>query len=172
MLERQRLLLQGNYNVICSVQIRVCLTIRVSIDRDSVSVGMRRAHLPLERLKLWALLNGIVLCDTIVKNHIMSEDVDKGAGLVATTDAVDSEGSVTTFISLPGELVLSKERVYEHAKSDLHLREVLHAVGPFAQVRSVHAFFLRLCIVTATDASGPERSYLGLPPAAVYPREP
>jgi len=43
-----------------------------------------------------------------------------------------SEGKPLMLV--PKDLIISKENVYLHAKSDKHLREVLEAVGDLGQV--------------------------------------
>ena len=88
---------------------------------------MRRAVLPIESLKAWARLNG-----AIFNNVTIQSLAERGSGVVATADIDDSGGNVLMLI--PQDLVLSRELVWQFAKSDQHLRMVLEAVGDFARV--------------------------------------
>lgn len=56
---------------------------------------------------------------------------DKGLSLLATERLTELWNPL---ISVPNDLILSKESVFVHAKSDPHLRQVLEACGDFAQV--------------------------------------
>jgi hypothetical protein len=88
---------------------------------------MRRSRLSVRALRAWAELNGIKL------NGVTVEDLEngQGAGLVASRDIQEED---TVFVSVPKELVLSKDLVWEYARSDPHLRQVLEAMDDYAKV--------------------------------------
>jgi hypothetical protein len=96
---------------------------------------MKYASLPIEELHTWAQFNGVAFNNIAIAKNIASKDgVDKGAGLVATTGFSDSGASQQVLLTVPADLVLSKETVHLCAKADLQLNEVLVAVGSFAEV--------------------------------------
>ena len=43
-------------------------------------------------------------------------------------------------VMVPRDLILSVESVHEHAKCDVHFREVLEALGSFGRVSNRHIF--------------------------------
>lgn len=93
---------------------------------------MRQTSLPLENLRAWSHFNDVRLFQCAIEPHIISENgTDKGGGLVAEAD--HGEGEPLT--AVPLELVLSKERVEECAKSDPDLRELIEAAVSLFQVR-------------------------------------
>ncbi|KIX05431.1 uncharacterized protein Z518_06303 [Rhinocladiella mackenziei CBS 650.93] len=92
---------------------------------------MKQVSLPLETLQAWSHFNNIQLFGASVEPQLVTGDgIDKGGGLVANTDLGPGE----PILAVPLELVLSKERVEECAKSDKHLRELIDAAGPLFQV--------------------------------------
>lgn len=96
---------------------------------------MKYASLPIEQLQTWARFNGVVFNNVLLADQITSKDgIDKGAGLLADAGFSDSGASPEVLLTVPADLVLSKETVHLCAKADLHLKEILDAVGNFAEV--------------------------------------
>ena len=94
---------------------------------------MRHESMPIDHLYAWAELNQVKLIGTTVEPHILAPDgSDKGGGLVVKT----SHGPGEALLRVPLDLVLSKERVYEYAKADKQLKELLEAIPPLLQVGS------------------------------------
>ena len=98
---------------------------------------MRRRKLPIEQLQAWAILNGVRFNGTTVRADDDSNDDSKGAGLFAVADIENDHDQDGTVLHVPHDLVLSKELVGDYARSDLHLREVLEAVGEFGRVGAI-----------------------------------
>ena len=88
---------------------------------------MLRETLPVTTLPAWSRLTNVVL-DGVA---ISSLDNGKGSGIVATKDL--GKESVT-LMTVPRDVVLSLETIWEYAKSDHHLHDILEAVGEFARV--------------------------------------
>jgi len=88
-------------------------------------------HLPAEALLPWAMLNEVSF-DRVVPGI----SGDKGAALLAKDDltASDDVGGPTVLLTVPPELILSWDRVWQHAKIDKDLREVLESLGASARV--------------------------------------
>lgn len=81
---------------------------------------------PKSSLIPWARLNGCHL------NNVVIEAVGgKGLAIVAEQTLNHDAGALMT---VPRELILSKQTVELFAKSDRHLKEVLEALGSFGQV--------------------------------------
>lgn len=96
---------------------------------------MRRSLLPIEQLTAWSTLNGANLFNAAIAPKIVGRDgIDHGAGLVATRSVRSEDATDREFLSVPADLILSKERVEQLSKTDPFLREVLAAVGELAQV--------------------------------------
>ena len=96
---------------------------------------MRRDLLPVTQLPAWCLLNGPSLVNAAVVDDMKSNGgASKGAGLVALRAALGDGTHNSVLMTVPSDLILSKERVEQMAKYDTHLREVLHAVETFAEV--------------------------------------
>lgn len=95
---------------------------------------MRYASLPASQLQAWAQFNGVTFNNICVAENVTSKDgVDKGSGLLATGFS-ESSASMEVLLTIPSDLVLSKEAVHLCAKADLDLKEILDAVGDFAEV--------------------------------------
>lgn len=92
---------------------------------------MRHASISLEFLQPWALLNDVHLNGIKICPNIVSETgVSKGGGLVST----DSHHPEPVLLSVPKDLILSKEAVLQCAKTDRHLRMLVEAMEDFVQV--------------------------------------
>ena len=99
---------------------------------------MRYATLSIEQLTPWAALNdvrvqGIELCENIVGD----DGISKGGGILATQKLEHDE----VLLSIPSDLILSKENVFQYAKMDKHFRELLDAMHDFGQVRELQVSF-------------------------------
>ena len=90
---------------------------------------MKRLYLPIEQLSAWAKLNGVMFHGCEAK-RITADGIACGSGLFATAAHEEHE----ILVSVPQEIVLTPDRVEQHAKLDKHLREVLAACGEFGRV--------------------------------------
>ncbi|KAK5453590.1 hypothetical protein LTS15_006776 [Exophiala xenobiotica] len=100
---------------------------------------MRQTSLPLENLPAWSHFNDVQLFDVLVEPHIIADGVDKGGGLLAKADHAEADPLVT----VPLDLVLSKQRVEEAVKSDKHLKELIEAAAfLFQKPRTAVLLFL------------------------------
>jgi hypothetical protein len=96
---------------------------------------MKYDSLPIEQLHPWAQFNGVTFNNVAVAPNIVGKDgVDKGAGLVATIDFSENGAAQDILLAIPADLVLSREAVILCAKADSQLKEILDAVGEFAEV--------------------------------------
>jgi hypothetical protein len=93
---------------------------------------MRRARLPIEALPAWCQLNGVELYNVSVRKA----ERGKGSGLFATNTVSESH---SLLLSCPRDLILSLESIRSQAKIDKHLRELLGAIGQFAEVNEKRA---------------------------------
>lgn len=78
----------------------------------------------------WAKLNDVEF------NRVVPGTVSgKGGALIADEDISSNEiGQQQTLLTVPRDLILSLERVQEHAKVDRDFREVLEALEDFGRV--------------------------------------
>ena len=95
---------------------------------------MRRQCLPIEEFEAWAKFNGVKFNSTRVERITTSDGQYKGAGVFATEDVEKTHDHDAVLLSVPHDLVLSKDLVEDYTKSDGHLREVIEAVGEFGWV--------------------------------------
>ena len=87
---------------------------------------MHRESVPVESLSIWMQLNSVKL------NSIKFKTLP-GVGIsVVATQKLSGEDNVLMMV--PQELVLSLENVWVYAKADLHLLQLLEAVGDYARV--------------------------------------
>lgn len=83
--------------------------------------------LPNSAIPRWAHLNGIIF------NNARVEHLDgRGSGLIAERDA-EGDGQ-EPLVTVPHDLILSLERVRQHAKADQDFAEVLEGLGEFGRV--------------------------------------
>jgi len=95
---------------------------------------MKHASIPSAQLQAWAQLNDATLYGVKISSNIISEDgIHKGGGLQSTT----THPSEDVLLSIPQDLILSKESVLQCAKTDRHLRQLLEAMEDFIQVGTV-----------------------------------
>lgn len=96
---------------------------------------MRYDSLPIEQLHTWAQFNGVAFSNITVAPNVTGKDgVDKGAGLIASVGFSEDSATHDILLAVPADLILSREAVILCAKADSQLKEILHAVGDFAQV--------------------------------------
>lgn len=88
-------------------------------------------HLPSSALESWSIMNNVQFDGVAVETILGAEA--KGLALVSKSETLDPERPL---ITIPRDLVLSREAVQLHAKADLHLREVLEAVPDLSLVGS------------------------------------
>ena len=93
---------------------------------------MRRDTLPISNLSVWAKLNGVSFTHAAPKTGIVYGKVEKGNGIVATADIPD--GEPMTLISVPTDLILTKEEVRRQGALDSHMKAVLDAAGELGTV--------------------------------------
>lgn len=94
---------------------------------------MKYTSIPVEALQPWAQLNDVHLHGLKISSNIVSEaGISKGGGLVSTI----SHPSEPVLLSIPQELILSKEAVLQCAKTDKHLRILVESLEDFVQVGS------------------------------------
>lgn len=89
---------------------------------------MDRPSLPLDALPAWLALNNVEMNGVAISPAAEG----KGSGIFATED-LNSEDN-PTLITVPRDLVLSLSTIWEHAKSDHDLEQVLRAIGDFGKV--------------------------------------
>jgi hypothetical protein len=90
---------------------------------------MLRNSLPLSALPAWLALNNVEMNGVTIS--LATEG--KGSGIFSTEDISDE---ASTFITVPRDLILSLETIWEQAKSDHDLDQVLRATGDYGKVPS------------------------------------
>ena len=93
-------------------------------------------QLPSEAVLPWAMLNEVDF-----KQVVPGQAVGKGGALLAkhSSPGVSKDGEL---MSVPHDLILSLERVLDHAKADKDFRAVLEALGEFGRVGHISTRFL------------------------------
>lgn len=87
-------------------------------------------QLPSEALLPWAMLNEVSF-DLTVPGQVEG----RGGALLAKEDLnADESAESRLLLTVPKDLILSLERVQEHAKVDKDFREVLQCLGDFGRV--------------------------------------
>jgi len=97
--------------------------------RDGKAAGW--LQLPHEALLPWAMLNDVAF------HHVVpGVAVGKGAALLASKDSStdDAPDGLVPLLTVPSDLILSRERVLEHAKVDEDFRGLLDQMGDFGRV--------------------------------------
>ncbi|KAL8932796.1 MAG: hypothetical protein Q9216_006669, partial [Gyalolechia sp. 2 TL-2023] len=107
--------------------------------------NMRRFHLPLPALRAWAHLNNVQR-NGVTFGPVYSDE--RGLGIKATNEQTEDDA---TLLKVPPSLILSLENVWVYAKSDPQLKQVLDAVGEYAQTaRGAILIFLLMQITYST----------------------
>lgn len=92
---------------------------------------MRYATIALDQLTPWSQLNDVKLYGTKISANIITEEgVSKGGGLVSTS----THESEDVLLSIPSDLILSKESLLQCAKTDVHLRQLVEVLEDFIEV--------------------------------------
>lgn len=89
-------------------------------------------QLPSEALLPWAMLNEVSFDRTVPG---ISED--RGGALLAKENLNADDDESRILLTVPRDLILSLERVQEHAKVDKDFREVFESLGDFGRVGSI-----------------------------------
>jgi len=97
--------------------------------RDGKEQGWLK--LPIETLQSWALFNDVNFNGVTVGSQEGHED--RGSTVIARQD-LSADTSNAPLMIVPRDLILSTERVREHAKYDRDLREVMEALEDFGRV--------------------------------------
>ncbi|KAL8712722.1 MAG: hypothetical protein Q9225_006891 [Loekoesia sp. 1 TL-2023] len=111
---------------------------------------MHREYLPSSALHVWTKLNGVQ------GNGVTTDNVSggRGLGLVATAE---QPGNGAILLTVPPHLVLSRGNVWDYAKADNNLREVLDAVGEYSQTARGAILIFLLMQITHTALSGSDK---------------
>ncbi|KZF23653.1 SET domain-containing protein [Xylona heveae TC161] len=120
--------------------------IRSGKSSDPGESGSGWLKLPIETLVSWARLRDISFHDVEVKTT-----GPKGSAVFATKDIIDQDPE--PLMTIPREMVLSLEGVYNFAKSDQHLQEVLGALGDYGRTSrgAILVFLLMQCTIACPD---------------------
>lgn len=89
-------------------------------------------RLPIESLPSWATLNDVQFNGVTVGPQSGLEN--RGSTVVARERIEASDEAVSPLMVVPRELILSLERIREHAKYDSDFREVLDCLQDFGRV--------------------------------------
>ncbi|KAF2154679.1 SET domain-containing protein [Myriangium duriaei CBS 260.36] len=119
-------------------------------------------RLDIDALQPWALLQGAQLS----KIHFgTSADLPaKGAGVYADEDIeASADDFATTLLTVPRDLVLSRERVEQHSKVDSDLRAVLDSLGEFAKSSRIAILTFLVTQSTLGAPSVPEPHFVHSP---------
>ena len=92
---------------------------------------MKQVSLSVQNLSAWAHFNDVKLFEASIEEQIIGDDgEDKGGGL----QAVSENGPGQLLVSVPLDLLLSKERVEQCAKADQNLNRLIQAAPSLSQV--------------------------------------
>lgn len=86
-------------------------------------------QLPSEAFLPWAMLNDVHFTRTVP-----GVVTGRGGALLAKERLDAASDASPVLLRVPRDLILSLERVQEHAKVDKDLREVLESLGDFGRV--------------------------------------
>lgn len=86
--------------------------------------------LPIETLPAWALFNNVQFHG--IKIAPLPGHEDRGSTVLAQRQL--HLGQTHPLMTVPRDLILSLERVQEHAKADADFRTILEALGDFGRV--------------------------------------
>lgn len=102
-------------------------------------------RLPIDTLPTWAAFNNVLFHRIIVGPQKGRED--RGSTVVARQSL--RGGDDGPLMTVPKDLILSQERVQEHAKSDIDFRNILEGLDEFGRVGAALCFLspLVLCVL-------------------------
>ncbi|KAK4888388.1 hypothetical protein LTR27_012711 [Elasticomyces elasticus] len=110
-------------------------------------------QLPSEASLPWARLNSIAF------THVLPGVLEgKGGALVSNADMVGDVEKPQTLMAVPRPLILSRERILEHAKVDQDFREVLESLGEFGTTSRGAILVFLLMQASLSCPSLPERA--------------
>jgi hypothetical protein len=95
---------------------------------------MKYSSLPTSQLTSWALLNNVELHGVKIEADIVADGSSKGGGVLATA----AHNEADPLITVPRDIIVSKEQIADCSRTDARLRELLEALGdsPLIQVGS------------------------------------
>ena len=97
-------------------------------------------HLPSEAFLPWAMLNEVTF------ERTLPGSIDgRGGALLAKEELDADKDNSQVLLNVPSCLILSLERVQEHAKVDKDFREVLESLKEFGRVGLLLQFSSYLC---------------------------
>lgn len=100
---------------------------------------------PIQGLPTWASFHGVKFNG--IKIGPLPGFEDRGSTVIADREL--DGGKEDPLMKVPKELIISRQNIELVAKSDQHLREVLHALGDFGWVR--------VCYVKSEDQANVAR---------------
>lgn len=97
-----------------------------------IRAGRTRGWLkqPIDTLPTWATFHGVAFNG--IKIGPLPGFEDRGSTVIADRDF--EGGEAEPLLTVPKELIISRQNIELSAKSDHHLREVLEAIGDFGRV--------------------------------------
>lgn len=113
---------------------------RPKMIRDGKAAGW--LHLPVTVFTQWAELHDVTSRKTISIGTIPGHD-HRGSTILASAD-IDAPADLSTVLmTIPRDLILSLDRIHEHAKCDQDFRLLLDALGDFGKVSHVIPAFAK-----------------------------
>lgn len=102
-----------------------------------ISQGKSQGWLSLDQSSFepWASLQNVVLSDVRIEKS--PDEQTKGLAVIAQNARAASRDDQKPIIKVPRDLILSQERVHNHAKYDRDFKLVLDAIGDFGRVSLV-----------------------------------
>ena len=117
----------------------------------NLSTVMKRRLLSIDALPAWARINNVAFHDVEIKTLKAEDGFDKGSAVVSTCKRLAKGGEGGSYphilITVPPDLVLSRRLVEECALTDMHLKEVLDAIGEYGMVSTSLVPILDLCYI-------------------------
>lgn len=93
-------------------------------------------HLPVTVFTQWAELHDVTSRNTTTIGTIPGQ-ADRGSTILASADIDAPTDLSMVLVTIPRDLILSLDRVHEHAKCDQDFRLLLDALGDFGKVSHV-----------------------------------
>ncbi|KAF4552631.1 Hypothetical protein D9617_9g024200 [Elsinoe fawcettii] len=118
-------------------------------------------RLPPEALAPWAALSNIQLHD--VRVSVDPAHPERGAGVFAQKSISNSDDTHATLMTVPRDLILSKERIEEHAKVDKDFRELLNTLGEFGKTPRILILLFLLTQSYLLHPSSPGKHFTHTP---------
>lgn len=112
---------------------------------------MATGRLAAQALAVWADVNGVRFDGVEIEGRATGASTDRGYAIVARQDLVEEK--MGPLITVPGHLVLSRERVFSEAQHHADLKELLDAASELAET-SRGAILLYLMWLLSVTACG------------------